>query len=213
MQFLAYIVVLLVSVSTILLELHWLTSRRRSRNRRFRQGRSAPVPRPKIEGPNAELSPVYPKQADAPRPVEAAAPQAVAPARSRQPRRPNRAASGGRDLPPSLSPSLRSPNSNPCRHRRKSLRPRPPARRRRRNARRNRPSAARSSRRPSQPIRSPLSGRRSPLRRPRNSPCCGDPQTSVTLRSAPAPTIVPRLRTAPIISTGVARARRLREIA
>ncbi len=60
MQFLVYLTVLMVSISTVLLEVHWLTS-------------PAPQPRPavqaanvsaqprKVEGPSAALSPVYPK--------------------------------------------------------------------------------------------------------------------------------------------------------
>jgi hypothetical protein len=64
MQFLVYLTVLMVSISTVLLEVHWLTS-------------PAPQPKPvvqaanvpnaprKVEGPTAALSPVYPKPADA----------------------------------------------------------------------------------------------------------------------------------------------------
>jgi hypothetical protein len=63
MQFLVYLTVLMVSISTVLLEVHWLTS-------------PAPQPRPvvqaanvsaqprKVEGPTAALSPVYPKTAE-----------------------------------------------------------------------------------------------------------------------------------------------------
>ncbi len=61
MQFLVYLTVLMVSISTVLLEVHWLTS-------------PAPQPRPagcasrkrvaaatQVEGPTTALSPVYPK--------------------------------------------------------------------------------------------------------------------------------------------------------
>jgi hypothetical protein len=60
MQFLAYIIVLAVSVSTILLELQWLTSPSRQPKPAV-QATAVPVPRAKIDGPNVELSPVYPK--------------------------------------------------------------------------------------------------------------------------------------------------------
>ena len=64
MQFLAYIVIVLVSFSTVLLELHWLTSPSPQPKSAI-QAAAAPVPRAKIDGPNVELSPVYPKP-DAP---------------------------------------------------------------------------------------------------------------------------------------------------
>jgi hypothetical protein len=67
MQFLVYLALLMVSISTVLLEVHWLAS-------------PAPQPKPivqasqppasKTEGPNAALSPVYPTKLDAPRPTE-----------------------------------------------------------------------------------------------------------------------------------------------
>ena len=60
MQFLAYIVIVLVSFSTVLLELHWLTSPSPQPKSAI-QAAAAPVPRAKIDGPNVELSPVYPK--------------------------------------------------------------------------------------------------------------------------------------------------------
>lgn len=59
MQFLAYIVVVLVSFSTILLELHWLTAPAKQPTAAVQA--SAAPPRAKIDGPNVELSPVYPK--------------------------------------------------------------------------------------------------------------------------------------------------------
>ena len=64
MQFLVYLTVLMVSVSTILLEVHWLTSPAPPPKPTIQA--SASPPTPKIEGPNAALSPVYPKKADAP---------------------------------------------------------------------------------------------------------------------------------------------------
>jgi hypothetical protein len=70
MQFLIYLTVLMVSVSTILLEVHWLTSPAPLPKPAIQA--SASPPTPKIEGPNAALSPVYPKKADAPPPAESA---------------------------------------------------------------------------------------------------------------------------------------------
>jgi len=64
MQFLVYLTVLMVSISTILLEVHWLTSPAPPPKPTIQA--SASPPTPKIEGPNAALSPVYPKKADAP---------------------------------------------------------------------------------------------------------------------------------------------------
>jgi len=63
MQFLVYVTVLMVSISTVLLELHWLTT-------------PPPQPKPavaaastgqppKVEGPSAALSPVYPRKPEA----------------------------------------------------------------------------------------------------------------------------------------------------
>ena len=69
MQFLAYIVVVLVSFSTILLELHWLTAPAKQPTAAVQV--SAAPPRAKIDGPNVELSPVYPKP-EVPRSVGAA---------------------------------------------------------------------------------------------------------------------------------------------
>ena len=60
MQFLVYLTVLMVSVSTVLLEIHWLTTPAPQPKPAVQA--SATPPRPKVEGPNAELSPVYPKK-------------------------------------------------------------------------------------------------------------------------------------------------------
>lgn len=60
MQFLVYLTVLMVSVSTVLLEIHWLTTPAPQPKPGVQT--SAAPPRPKVEGPNAELSPVYPKK-------------------------------------------------------------------------------------------------------------------------------------------------------
>ena len=65
MQFLVYATVLMVSVSTVLLEVHWLTSPP-PQPKPAVQTAHINAARPKIEGPNAELSPVYPKP-EAPR--------------------------------------------------------------------------------------------------------------------------------------------------
>jgi BA14K-like protein len=70
MQFLVYLTVLMVSVSTILLEVHWLTSPAPPPKPAIQA--SAPAPTPKAEGPNAALSPVYPKKTDAPPPADSA---------------------------------------------------------------------------------------------------------------------------------------------
>jgi hypothetical protein len=67
MQFLVYLTVLMVSVSTVLLEIHWLTTPPPQPKPAVQA--SAPPPRPKVEGPNAELSPIYPKKVE---PVQAA---------------------------------------------------------------------------------------------------------------------------------------------
>jgi cytoskeletal protein RodZ len=82
MQFLAYIVVIAVSFSTILLELHWLTSP----SPQPKPAVVASAAPPKADGPNVELSPVYPKPetpadatASAP-PVATAKAEPVAPA-------------------------------------------------------------------------------------------------------------------------------------
>ena len=60
MQFLVYLTILMVSVSTVLLEIHWLTTPPLQPKSAVQA--SATPPRPKVEGPNAELSPVYPKK-------------------------------------------------------------------------------------------------------------------------------------------------------
>jgi hypothetical protein len=64
MQFLVYLTVLMVSVSTVLLEVHWLTSPPPQPKAVVRT--AAPVPVPKADGPNAQLSPVYPTKVDPP---------------------------------------------------------------------------------------------------------------------------------------------------
>jgi hypothetical protein len=72
MQFLVYITVLMVSVSTVLLEIHWLTSPPPQPKPAVQAARVS-APRPKIEGPNAELSPVYPTKPRAVRTDQSAA--------------------------------------------------------------------------------------------------------------------------------------------
>jgi hypothetical protein len=71
MQFLAYLIILMVSVSTVLLEVHWLTTPP-SQPKPAVQAASAPPPVPKTEGPNAALSPVYPKKPPSMQPAEPA---------------------------------------------------------------------------------------------------------------------------------------------
>jgi hypothetical protein len=71
MQFLVYLTVLMVSISTVLLEIHWLTTpppQPKPAVQAF-----APSPRPKVEGPNAELSPIYPRRVEPARPTSALA--------------------------------------------------------------------------------------------------------------------------------------------
>ena len=62
MQFLVYLSILMVSVSTVLLEIHWLTTPPPQPKSAVQA--SATPPRPKVEGPNAELSPVYPRKVE-----------------------------------------------------------------------------------------------------------------------------------------------------
>src|SRR5215831_7478235 len=62
MQFLVYLTVLMVSISTVLLEVHWLTSPPPQPKTVQTANTSRPVP--KVEGPTAALSPFYPKKID-----------------------------------------------------------------------------------------------------------------------------------------------------
>jgi BA14K-like protein len=62
MQFLVYLTALMVSVSTVLLEVHWLTTPPQQPKPAVQAANVAPVP--KVEGPNAALSPVYPKKTE-----------------------------------------------------------------------------------------------------------------------------------------------------
>jgi len=69
MQFLVYLTVLMVSISTVLLEIHWLTTPPPQPKSAVQA--STPPPRPKVEGPSAALSPVYPKKVEpAPPPTQ-----------------------------------------------------------------------------------------------------------------------------------------------
>ena len=63
MQFLVYLTVLMVSISTVLLEVHWLTSPAPQPKPAVQAANVPTAPR-KVEGPTAALSPVYPKPAD-----------------------------------------------------------------------------------------------------------------------------------------------------
>ena len=58
MQFLVYLTVLMVAISTVLLEVHWLTSPAPQPKPTIQAG--ARPPPPKVEGPSAALSPIYP---------------------------------------------------------------------------------------------------------------------------------------------------------
>lgn len=64
MQFLVYLTVLMVSISTVLLEVHWLTSPP-PQPKPAVQAANTPRPVPKVEGPSDALSPVYPKKPQA----------------------------------------------------------------------------------------------------------------------------------------------------
>ena len=67
MQLLVYLALLTVSVSTVLLEVHWLTSPA-PQPKPISQASSSPAP--KTAGSSAALSPVSPKKPDAPRSAE-----------------------------------------------------------------------------------------------------------------------------------------------
>ena len=63
MQFLVYLTVLMVSISTVLLEVHWLTTPLPQPKPAVQT--AAPVPVPKAEGPSAALSPIHSKKPEA----------------------------------------------------------------------------------------------------------------------------------------------------
>jgi hypothetical protein len=67
-QFLVYLTLLMVSISTVLLEVHWLASPEPKPKPAVQT--SAPAQAPKTEGSNAGVRTVYPKSPDASRPVE-----------------------------------------------------------------------------------------------------------------------------------------------
>lgn len=69
MHFLVYLSILMVAISTLLLEVHWLASPDPQPKPVIQAG---PPPAPKTEGPNAALSPIYPKRVEAPRPADPA---------------------------------------------------------------------------------------------------------------------------------------------
>jgi hypothetical protein len=68
MQFLVYLALLVVSISTVLLEVHWLASPEPKPKPAVQT--SAPAQAPKTEGSNAGVRTVYPKSQNASRPVE-----------------------------------------------------------------------------------------------------------------------------------------------
>ncbi len=77
MQFLVYLTVLMVSISTVLLEVHWLTSPPPQPKPAVQAAQAANVsaqPR-KVEGPSATPSPVYPKTAETAIAAPTSAPQ------------------------------------------------------------------------------------------------------------------------------------------
>jgi hypothetical protein len=77
MQFLVYLTVLMVSVSTILLEVHWLTSPP-PESKPAVQATSAPVQGANTENPNASLTPIYPVKPDMAATAQQPAPQTSA---------------------------------------------------------------------------------------------------------------------------------------
>jgi len=79
MQFLVYLTVLMVSISAVLLEVHWLTSPA-PQPKPTAPAMSSPAPAPKVEGPNATLRPVYPKPPDTTQPDSVSTQQAQHPA-------------------------------------------------------------------------------------------------------------------------------------
>ncbi len=82
MAFFVYIAILLVSISGILIELDWLTKPKLETKQPVQAASTAaPQARSKADGPNPDLSPVYPKK-DPPRAIEqvTAAPQPTQPA-------------------------------------------------------------------------------------------------------------------------------------
>ena len=83
MQFLVYLTVLMVSISTVLLEVHWLTSPA-PQPKPAVQATNVPAPPRKVEGPTEALSPVYPKPAE----TAAAAPTSAPPSQPQQPQPP-----------------------------------------------------------------------------------------------------------------------------
>ena len=125
MQFLVYLAILMVSISTVLLEVHWLTSPGPQPKPTIQA--SAP-PAPKTEGPNAALSPIYPKKPDAPRPAETGNSQAqntppvasvppasqTAPAQQPEPAAPpGQTAPAEQTLPATPSPPSQQPATTP----------------------------------------------------------------------------------------------------
>jgi hypothetical protein len=75
MQFLVYVTVLMVSMAVVLLEVHWLTSPSPQPKPAI-QTTAGRTPPPKVDGPNAALSPVYPKRLEPPSPADPANEQA-----------------------------------------------------------------------------------------------------------------------------------------
>jgi hypothetical protein len=77
MAFLAYVAILLVSISGILLELNWLTQPKLEAKPAMHAMSAPPAPVrrvvAKVDRPNAERNPVYPKQAAAPQAIDVSA--------------------------------------------------------------------------------------------------------------------------------------------
>jgi len=75
MQFLVYLTVLMVSISTVLLEVQWLTSPPPQPKPAVQAAANESPPPRRVEGPTAALSPVYPKPAETTSAASSSAPQ------------------------------------------------------------------------------------------------------------------------------------------
>jgi hypothetical protein len=100
MQFLVYLTVLMVSISTVLLEVHWLTSPAPQPKPAAQAANVSTQPR-KVEGPTAALSPVYPKPADTTAAAPSSAPQ---PQPQAQPKEQQTTVAANPEPPPKSAP-------------------------------------------------------------------------------------------------------------
>jgi hypothetical protein len=107
MQFLVYLTVLMVSISTVLLEVHWLTSPA-PQPKPVVQAANVPAPPRKVEGPTEALSPVYPKPAETAAAAPTSAPQSQpqqsqAQPQQSQPQQPQQAPSNTTPAPAAIA--------------------------------------------------------------------------------------------------------------